>query len=128
MSEVTLPPFPVDDATLDMLMAAIDPRSHGDPDAESSSVGNFLVFVSELGGSDTDAVEGVLDPGDPDLPGLAGAPTHLMRDPQYSEHCVMRALVEEIRRLRGRRSTVGGRRVPVREVVRQPPIPRPYAD
>jgi hypothetical protein len=107
MSNVQLPPFPVDDATLDLLMAAISPREHGgDPAAESSSVGSFLDFMSRMGGSDTDAIEEVLDPGDPDrvgLPGFSafyGAPIHLMRDPQYHEHNVMAALVEEVRRLR----------------------------
>ncbi len=100
MSAVQLPPFPVDDQTLDLLMTAINPWSHGDPGSEMSSVGNFLVFMSELGGSDTSAVEEVLDPGDHNIPGLAGASVSVMRDPQYHEHDVMTAMVEEIRRLR----------------------------
>lgn len=96
-----LPPFPVDDATLDLLMAAIDPRGHGDPDAGQSNVGAFLDFMSQLGGSDTKAIEEVLDPGDTFLAGIAGAPIHLMRDPIYHTNNVLAALVEEIRRLRG---------------------------
>lgn len=39
-----LPPFPVDDATLDLLEAAMNPREHGDPDAVSSSVWPLLEF------------------------------------------------------------------------------------
>lgn len=102
---VTLPPFPVDDQTLRMLMAAIDPRSHGDPDAEMSNVGTFLEFMSQMGGSDTKAVAEVIDPGDPDVPGLAGASIKVMRDPMYHEHCVLTALVEEIWRLRAELAT-----------------------
>lgn len=102
---MNLPAFPVDNATLDLLMAAIDPRSHGDPDARSSCVSEFLALMSQMDGSDTDAVEEVLDPGDPDVPGLGGARIVMMRDPQYHEHNVMSALIEEIRRLR---ATNGG--------------------
>lgn len=92
---MNLPPFPVDDATLDLLMAAIDPRGHGDVDARTSSVGRFLEFMSQLGGSDVHAVEEVVDDG-----GDGGAQIVVMRDPRYHEHSVMAALVEEIRRLR----------------------------
>lgn len=92
---VQLPPFPVDEGTLDLLMAAMFPREHGDPDAEQSSVGNFLIFMSELGGSDTRAVEEVVDDGSDGRPAM-----HVMRDPQYHEHSVLEALVLEVRRLR----------------------------
>lgn len=92
---MTLPAFPVDDTTLDMLMAAINPREHGDPDAKSSSVGTFLDFMSQMGGSDTSAVEEVIDDGSNGGPAIV-----LMRDASYHEHNVMEALVEEIRRLR----------------------------
>jgi len=44
--------------------------------------------MSELGGSDTEAVESIED-------GI-----HMMRDPQYHEHDIIGALIEEIRRLR----------------------------
>lgn len=86
-----LPPFPVDEATLDMLMAAIDPRSAGDTEAESSCVETFLSFMSELAGSDPSAV---LDEVDADIQ------IRIMRDPIYSPHDVMIAMVNEIRNLR----------------------------
>ena len=92
---MTLPPFPVDDATLDMLMAAINPREHGDPEATSSSVWPLLTMLSRLGGSDTDAVAEVHDDGSD-----GGASIVTMRDPHYHDHAVYVALIEEIRRLR----------------------------
>lgn len=93
---MSLPPFPVDDATLDMLMAAIDPRSHGDPDAEQSSVFDFLEFMSQMGGSDTKAVAEVHDDGSDGGPVIQS-----MRDQHYHVNNVLEALVGEIRRLRG---------------------------
>ena len=90
-----LPPFPVDDATLDLLMAAIDPRSHGDTDAEQSNVGSFLEFMAELGGSDTKAIAEVIDDGSD-----GGAAIHMMRDQHYHTNNVLEALVTEVRRLR----------------------------
>ena len=106
MAEITLPPFPIDEATLDLLMASIDPWGHGQPDAKKSSLWDFLDLMSRMGGSDPDAVAEVLDPGR-DVPDgatfmeqLSGAPIHMMRDPQYTDHCVITALVEEVRRLR----------------------------
>jgi hypothetical protein len=92
---VSLPPFPVDDATLDLLMAAVDPWSHGDADATCSSVAHFLEFMSQLGGSDTREVEEILDDGSD-----GGASIVVMRDPVYHEHSVIAALVDEVRRLR----------------------------
>lgn len=86
----SLPPFPVDDTTLDMLTAAIDPRAAGDHQAESSSVGTFLEVMSQLGGSDTTAIEEQIDDA-----------LVVMRDPQYGVNDVMAALIGEIRRLRG---------------------------
>ncbi len=83
-----LPPFPVDDATLGLLEQALDPWSHGDPNATSSSLWPFLDMVSEMAGSDLGAVEEEHDG------------VKVMRDPRYSEHCLIRALVAEIRRLR----------------------------
>lgn len=87
---MALPPFPVDDATLDMLWLAMHPG----PDAESSSLGSLLRFYSELGGSDVHAVEEVVDDGE------FGPAIHVMRDQQYEEHAVISALITEIRRLR----------------------------
>jgi hypothetical protein len=94
---VVLPPFPVDDATLDLLEAAILPREHGDPDAESSVMFAFLEFVSQMGGSDVAAVAEDIDD-----------QTRVLRDPEYSDHDVMLALIAEIRRLRA----AGGVAVP----------------
>jgi hypothetical protein len=92
---VTLPPFPVDPATLDMLTAAINPREHGDPDAPTSSVGRFLEVMSELGGSDIRAIGDVVNDGSD-----GGPVVQVMRDPQYHEHDLIEALVGEVRRLR----------------------------
>ena len=83
-------PFPVDDATLDMLLAAIDPHTHGDPTAQQSSVGKFLDMMSELAGSDITAVAEQVSEN-----------VAVMRDPRYSEHDVMAGLIGEIKRLRG---------------------------
>lgn len=85
-----LPPFPVDDATLDMLLAAIDPRSHGQPDAEQSNVLDFLQFMSQMGGSETHAINEELT-----------TDVTALRDPQYDRDDVIVALVAEVRRLRG---------------------------
>ena len=79
-----LPPFPVDDGTLDLLWTALHPG----PEAEQTSLWDFLKLMSELGGSDTDAVESEDD-------GIL-----LMRDQHYTDHCVITALISEIRRLR----------------------------
>jgi hypothetical protein len=96
---MSLPPFPVDDATLDMLMAAMNPWAHGDPNAHSSDLGSFLSLMSQMAGSDVSAIAEVIDDGSD-----GGAAICVMRDPQYSQHCVIEALVTEIRRLRdGRR-------------------------
>lgn len=81
---MSLPPFPVDDGTLDLLWSAL---GH-EPNAQRTSVSEFLELMSQLGGSDTTAVESVED-------GI-----HLMRDPQYHVNDALAALVVEIRRLR----------------------------
>ncbi len=95
---MSLPPFPVDDATLDLFWAAM----HPDPEVfASSGVGNFLQFMSEMAGSDVTAVEEVVDDGS-----HGGAAIHIMRDPQYHANDAMSALIEEIRRLRA--TQVGG--------------------
>lgn len=89
---VVLPPFPVDEATLASLEAAMDPWSHGHPEADRSSLWDFLDLMSELGGADTRAVDAVDDPSDPT--------SATMRDPHYTDHCVIAALIAEVRRLR----------------------------
>ncbi len=80
-----LAPFPVDDQTLDLLEQAINI----DPAAERSSLFDLLDMYSRLGGSDTRAVAETLEDG-----------IVVMRDPQYSPHDVIAALVGEVRRLR----------------------------
>lgn len=83
----TLPPFPVDDATLDLVWGALHPG----PEAERSSLFDMLDLYSRLGGSDPDAtVE------NDDLPDDIVE----LRDPQYSPHDLIAALITEIRRLR----------------------------
>jgi hypothetical protein len=86
-----LPPFPVDDGTLDMLMMAVDPWNNGDTTAERSALNDFLALVSALVGIDPDALADDSNEND-----------HVveLRDPQYSHHDVIVALVHEIRRLR----------------------------
>lgn len=96
MEGMKLPPFPVDDATLDLLARAVDPWAAGDTEAERSSLGDFLTMMSQLGGSDTAAVaeesDGVVE----------------MRDPMYSTHDVIGALIAEVQRLRLGVTTGGG--------------------
>jgi hypothetical protein len=85
---VSLPLFPLDDATLDLLERSLDPWSHGDPGAASSSLEPFLEMMSQLGGSDPAAAESEDD-------GVV-----VLRDAQYSAHDLILALVAEVRRLR----------------------------
>jgi hypothetical protein len=79
-----LPPFPVDDQTLDLLDAALHPG----PDAERTSVTDLCRLYSELAGSDLTAVES--DEGR----------VTVMRDAEYHANDVISALVAEVRRLR----------------------------
>jgi hypothetical protein len=94
---MTLPDFPVDPETLDLLSIALDPG----PDAGRTSVSDFLDLMSFMGGSDPDAVAEVLEEADPYDSGRHGADIVMMRDPLYHEHDVIRALIAEVRRLRG---------------------------
>lgn len=91
---VTLPPFPVDDSALDMLSTALNPG----PDAERTSLFDLLDLYSELAGSDTTAVD------EDDNLNHDGNEFHpavrVMRDPSYSPHDVIAALIAEVRRLR----------------------------
>lgn len=83
----TLPPFPVDDTTLALLMDAIEPPAH--EQAESSSLWPLLDMLSSMAGSDVEAVAEQVD-----------EQTAVMRDPVYTDRCVIRALIVEVRRLR----------------------------
>jgi hypothetical protein len=91
----TLPDFPTDDQTLALLEHACDPWSHGEPEAETSSLQDFLVFMSVRGGSDPH------EPSDPDQV-ADGIWVVELRDPQYSTNDVILALVKELRWCRGR--------------------------
>jgi hypothetical protein len=84
---VNLPPFPVDDGTLDLLWTAL----HPDPEvSERSSVGDLLRMFEEMAGADPTAVENITESG-----------LHVMRDPAYHPNDVIAALITEVRRLRG---------------------------
>lgn len=80
---VQLPPFPVDDQTIDLILGATtaEPRS---------SIGELCTLYSELGGSDTDAIESS-EASDREI---------VMRDPQYHPNDIIIALAKEVRRLR----------------------------
>lgn len=95
----TLPPFPVDRATLALLQIAVNPWAH-DVQAECSSLDSFLEFMSEMGGSDTGQVE-------EDLDGTA-----VLDHPQYSINNLIEALVDEIERLRGERQEIALPEIP----------------
>ena len=84
-----LPPFPVDDTTLDMLWTTMHPDWSVQ---DRSSVGDFLRLMAQLGGSDPEAVES------------EEGGTYLMRDQGYHEHDVISALVTEVRSLRAQLS------------------------
>jgi hypothetical protein len=87
-----LPPFPVDDQTLDLLSAAVAGTAG---EGGRSSVGELCDLYSQLGGSDTRAVV------DPDVGGSGIAE---MRDPRYHPNDIIAALADEVRRLRARPS------------------------
>lgn len=77
---MNLPPFPVDDATLGLLAGSLRPS----PEAEKTSLWDFLSMMSQLGGSDIEAEseDGVL------------------RDAQYTDHDVILALIGEVKRVK----------------------------
>lgn len=79
-----LPDIPLDDTTLDLLEQSLNPG----PGAECSSLYSFLDMLTQLGGSDPAAVEREEN-------GIK-----IMRDPQYSPHDLIEALVAEVRRQR----------------------------
>lgn len=93
---MTLPPFPTDEGTLDLIMMALDPG----PEAERTSLNDLLDLMSRLGGSDPDAVEEVLEEADPYDSGRFGFDIVMMRDPIYVDHDVIRALITALRGVR----------------------------
>ena len=101
---MSIPPFPTDPSTLDLLWIALNPAEN---EAERTSVSDYLDFMSRMAGSDPDAVESIerhggLDNLAEDL--IADDPgayeIHIMRDPIYHEHDVIRSLITEVRNLR----------------------------
>lgn len=91
-----LPPFPVDDSTLDLVWLALNPGE----EAERTSLEELLILMSQMGGSDTDAVEStstMLNPFNPE----SFVEMHVMRDQQYHSHDVIRALIVALRKERG---------------------------
>lgn len=102
----TLPPFPVDDFTLDQLEHALD-TCLGDviPDSDGRhervggefTMSDFLQFMS---GYDPDRSTFVGMVGDPMGFGEQ-VPMYEHWDQQYNEHSVITALIAEVRRLRG---------------------------
>lgn len=100
---MNLPPFPTDESTLALIMMALDPG----PESERTSLNDLLELMSQLGGSDTGAVEsvemvgGLSDIAEDLIADDSGMiEIHHMRDPCYHEHDVIRALIAEVRRLR----------------------------
>ena len=92
---MSLPDFPVDDSTLDLAWLALNPG----PESERTSLADFMEFMSQMGGSDTAAVDSI-EWGDP-LDMGESVEIHIMRDAAYHEHDLIRALITEVRRLRG---------------------------
>lgn len=80
-TSVTLPSFPVDPVTLDLVWDALHPT----PDTPHTTLGHTLEVLSMLGGSDPTAVVDV------------DGPVRHLRDAQYAPADVIRALITEIR-------------------------------
>lgn len=78
---MTLPSFPVDPTTLDLVLAACDGTGQG--------FYALLDVIAELGGSDPTAW---LEESDD---------VRVLRDPMYVAEDVIAALITEVRRLRG---------------------------
>lgn len=77
---MNLPPFPVDDATLELLSDALHPS----PEVERTSLWDFLSMMSQLGGSD---IQAEVEDG-------------ILRDAQYTDQDVILALIGEIKRVK----------------------------
>jgi hypothetical protein len=86
---MTLPPFPTDDTTLDLIEQAIKPGVHN----ERTSLLDLCEMYASLAGADPAATDGVIG-------SIRGEPVMLMRDPSYFEHDIIEALIGEVRRLR----------------------------
>lgn len=86
-----LPELPVDEVALDLYWNAIYPPD--DIEAERSSIFDVLALLSEMAGSDPDAIIDSIDGMD------------IGRDPQYHPNDLIAALITEIRRLRATGTT-----------------------
>jgi len=92
----TLPPFPVDDSTLDLLEESFKAAYTIAEDGEHQIVGaefNLPRLLDFLSGSDPDRSHLIGYSGD-------GIPIYEMWDQHYSERDVLIAMVAEVRRLR----------------------------
>lgn len=87
-----LPPFPTDESTLAMLELALNPG----PEADRTSLGELLTLMSQMGGSDTEAVETTEVMPHPFVPGES-VEAEVMRDPVYHENDVILALIAALR-------------------------------
>lgn len=93
--------FPVDDVTLDLIEHALGASlcfDSGDPEVVGAdmTLSDLLRFLS---GYDPSKARLVAE-GDPGIPGIGGAEVWEYPDPVYSEHDVIQALLDEVRRLR----------------------------
>lgn len=91
------PSFPVDDATLDLLWAAIHPRET-DPEAKSSSLWSTLEMISMMApGAEIFDREYQREDGT----------MAVRQEPRlwYTDHSVIAALIVEVRRLRADTAT-----------------------
>lgn len=104
-----LPDFPVDDFTLNQLEHALNTCIEITDEGERRTVGGeFTVsqFLDFMSGYDPDRstlvgyTTGI--PGSPDSEGFHDQPIPIYEgwDQHYSDHCVIRALIAEVRRLR----------------------------
>lgn len=100
----TLPPFPVDDFTLDQLWHALNTSVGFGDDGERRCVGGDFTlnqFLDFMSGHDPERQtlvgysDGLLGEGDP-----GGIPIYTAWDQHYSREDVIRALLAEVRRLR----------------------------
>jgi hypothetical protein len=103
----TLPPFPVDDFTLDQLEHALNTSIEVTDEGKHRCVGGDFTmaqFLSFMSGYDperqtligyTDTIPGT------DIHHDNAVPIYESWDQHYHEHSVIRALIAEVRRLRG---------------------------
>lgn len=100
---MTLGSFPVDDSALNAIKDALN-TAYGDVQEDGTHElvgGDFTLDQLLRFYSGYDESRSILiQEADPSREGWAGAAVYQHLDPQYSEHDLIRALVEEIERLR----------------------------